>query len=165
MWKLGLIFAIVILVAIIVALTPKLSLRKVAGVTKKTAPIASNNKVLRNITKIAPKHQPALHNSTVPLIKFSKELISDESVFAHIDFIPRFGSADIQGVEVRINSDAYSLEDFGLLTGDIITSVGERRPTNSEAFKEIMINNIKYGTVLVGINRNNVEYIIELELN
>ena len=68
------------------------------------------------------------------------------------------------GVEMQIDSDEFLLNHFGLEYGDMITAIGSKKVISTDSFKEMILENMKYGSVIVEINRNNITHYVELEL-
>ncbi|PHR59730.1 MAG: hypothetical protein COA43_08535 [Robiginitomaculum sp.] len=124
----------------------------------------TSEKKFEQVPVSSPLIKTDIHIKIKP-IEFPSNLLTDDSVFKHIDFMPRFGDTEINGFEIILKSDEYTYEDFGFLTGDIITAIGSKTPTTREEFQQIIVDNIKYQSVIVRINRNNITHYIDLELN
>ena len=98
-----------------------------------------------------------------------------DGVLKHVDFQARFSKGELLGFEVIENSSQYSLEYFGLMSGDVIIGLGKDKPVLKHSskdgvlpeirFKETLFSFLKYGSVIAKIRRNDQEHHVELELD
>jgi len=98
-----------------------------------------------------------------------------DGVLKHVDFQARFSKGELLGFKVIEKSSKYSLEYFGLMSGDIIIGLGKDKPvlknTSKDVilpeteFKETLFSYLKYGSVIAKILRKNKEHYVELELD
>ena len=98
-----------------------------------------------------------------------------DGVLKHVDFQARFSKGELLGFEVIENSSQYSLEYFGLMSGDVIIGLGKDKSVLKHlsedvvlpeiSFKETLFSFLKYGSVIAKIRRNDQEHHVELELD
>ena len=88
-----------------------------------------------------------------------------DEILKHVVFKPRFVNDGFIGYEIISDSTEFSLEDFGLLSGDILIGFGIDTPVKQDTFEEVLLSHVKYGSVITKINRNNFEHHVELDLD
>lgn len=105
------------------------------------------------------------NNENQGLLSFKNNELIREGLLKHVAFRPSLADDDFMGYEIIEGSSDYSLEDFGLLKGDILVGYGINNPISESNLEEVLLSHVKYGSVIAKVNRNNIEHHIELELD
>ena len=123
------------------------------------------DKTLQVETHTVLHEKQSMIETDLDVIDMAELNLGADSTFEYLKLVERTKPNEIIGIEVFINSEIYTLDDFGLLRGDIITHVGQAKIENAGNFKTKLASYKPYGTVIVTINRNNESFDLELELD